>query len=279
MAHYILWCCSLVVRVATTLVCPACPISVSRGLSDVNCMVIGCSRCTKFSSCQDFRPDTVALVADRMSRSQIAFAVAFAHGFAGRSATFFKERIMSRFSVPFVRVGAKHQMEVTCVHSQIVSSPTHYLKRRFLCARSNCTGCDWDPARLFEYALVRDSSSGRVRLLEMSESSALGIKFLCARTSGPRLRRGDQLSLSRNTSNSPLRIEVIGFDEGAFVDGQLTTLRAVAAVYHLPVPRIEEAAPDFFYACKQMIDGKLSVACQQLGLLRDVNDDAVPTVV
>lgn len=173
-----------------------------------------------------------------------------------------------KFALPILRTRVGTRTEVQVVVEPVVFIPTHWLgRRRVVCSGDGCRACLADEARTYVYAIVDHLAIGKFYLLEVTEASWLATRILVSRSSNSSLLMGDVLSLSRKHKRSPARVEVVDHKPVREISPELTTLRAVAALYRLPVPGVTESATRYGTRCRTQVEAKQIPLLRELGIV------------
>ena len=171
-----------------------------------------------------------------------------------------------KFTLPILRVQANSRVECQIAVDPSVAVPTHWLGRqRVVCAGGACPACEGDAARLHVYAVVDELRLGKLFLLELTEASWLSARFLTGRSTNPELSCGDCISLCRKSKTSPVRVEVFDHQSVRAINPEMTALRALAALYRLPLPLVDESVEAFGKRVQRHIVMKQLPLLKELG--------------
>lgn len=163
-----------------------------------------------------------------------------------------------KFALPLLRTPAGSSQDVVIATKEVIVRGTHWLgRRKWLCSESNCPACVIDEPRRMIYVVVFAPVAGRHYLLEITEASWLAVKFLCGGRREANLMPGDVLALHRKRKTSPLRVEVVDHKPEHGSHPELTTLRALSALYRLPLPNAYAIASEYFAEHESMLNFRL----------------------
>lgn len=171
-----------------------------------------------------------------------------------------------KYSLPLLRTPAGSSQDVVIATDDWFAARTHWLgRKKLLCSKENCPGCVIDGGRTAVYVVVFAPVPGRHYLLEITEMSWLAIKFLCGGRREANLQPGDVLTLHRKRKRSPLRVEVVDHKPDAGAHPQLTTLRAVSALYRLPLPDVDAPPAEYLERHAEILRFRLRSEIRELG--------------
>lgn len=148
---------------------------------------------------------------------------------------------------PVVRLVAGSSTEVVLLSTRFFALTTHWNKCTVPCCGDNCRLCEMLPARGLFYVAVMCVS--RVSILELASQSASYFEQH-AKLLHDGLRPGLVFQLKRRGAKSPVRSEVIRFQEKCSAVSQLELATRVMALYKFPCPNPGEDLAKYEVRCR-----------------------------
>lgn len=134
---------------------------------------------------------------------------------------------------PVIRLVGGSSTEIVLLSPRFFALTTHWNKCTVPCCGDDCRLCELLPARGLFYVAAMCCS--RVSILELASQSASHFEQHCKLLHGG-LRAGLVLKLDRRGAKSPVRSEVLRFQEKCSEVSQLELATRVMALYKFPCP-------------------------------------------
>lgn len=174
-----------------------------------------------------------------------------------------------KFSVPVFRVPAGSTIQVELFDNEGCHWSTHFFGQTILCAGNSehleCPACEWQAATEKVYRLVRTVTDGRIRLMEISYLSYVGIKTMFSGTA--MLKAGDIVEFKRKHKRAPVYGEKISSGQGQEAKSELTLARAISPIFHLPIPPKEMNAEIWLGSHQHIMANQAKIALKKQGLV------------
>lgn len=165
-----------------------------------------------------------------------------------------------------VRMGAGSRTEVVLLSRKFFALTTHWNSCTVPCCGDECRLCDTLPARgLFYVAVVCNS---RVMLLELGAQSSSHFEQHAKMLHGG-MKPGLVFSLSRTGPKSPIRSEVIRFQEDAKEVDQIVLAARTMALYKFPCPNPDEEIESYEKRCRKVAKVRCDRAADLIDNARD----------
>jgi hypothetical protein len=155
---------------------------------------------------------------------------------------FVDEAPRSSYRWHVLRMKAGSRVELCLLSEKFFAISTHFLRSTVPCPGENCALCDLLPVRGLFYVAVRCES--QTMLLEMGSVSASDFEQ-STKLFGPGMKAGVVVEVSRRGQKSPLRTEVLRFQESVNACALLTLSQRAMALYRFPGPNPDETIADY----------------------------------
>jgi hypothetical protein len=148
---------------------------------------------------------------------------------------------------PVVRLVAGSSTEIVLLSTRFFALTTHWNKCTVPCCGDNCPLCELLPARGLFY--VAGMCCSRVSIVELASQSASHFEQHC-KLLHDGLRAGLVIKLDRRGAKSPVRSEVLRFQEKVSAVSQLELASRVMALYKFPCPNPDEDLATYEIRCR-----------------------------